>query len=132
MKLAHYVATGTTDIIPGCIIGLKPGESIPSGWHLCDGNNGTLDLRDYFIELAAPSDAGTATGSNSGASWNSNTASDGAHNHKGSSLGSDNTQLQLIHHEDTVNNHTHTMSDSDSSWLPEYYVVRFIEYTGVA
>lgn len=24
-------------------------ENIPSGWHLCDGNNGTIDLRDKFV-----------------------------------------------------------------------------------
>jgi len=23
--------------------------SIPSGWHLCDGSEGTVDLRDFFI-----------------------------------------------------------------------------------
>jgi microcystin-dependent protein len=24
-------------------------ENIPSGWYLCDGQNGTIDLRNYFI-----------------------------------------------------------------------------------
>jgi len=24
-------------------------ETIPSGWKLCDGNNGTPDLRDRFV-----------------------------------------------------------------------------------
>lgn len=24
-------------------------SSIPNGWHLCDGNNGTPDLRDRFV-----------------------------------------------------------------------------------
>jgi len=27
-------------------------ESIPSGWHLCDGNMGTPDLRGWFVRGA--------------------------------------------------------------------------------
>jgi len=39
-------------------------ESIPSGWHLCDGTAGTIDLRDRFVLAAggtsAPGDRGGA------------------------------------------------------------------------
>ncbi len=35
---------------------------IPSGWHLCDGQDGTVDLRDLFVvcagDLFAPDDTG--------------------------------------------------------------------------
>lgn len=34
--------------------------SIPSGYNLCDGNNGTKDLRDKFIVGARQDDAGSA------------------------------------------------------------------------
>lgn len=34
--------------------------SIPAGWYLCDGNNGTPDLRDQFIVGAKQDDSGTA------------------------------------------------------------------------
>lgn len=38
--------------------------SIPSGWHLCDGSAGTIDLRNKFVPCAgdtyAPLDAGGA------------------------------------------------------------------------
>lgn len=30
-------------------------ESIPSGWHLCDGDAGTIDLRNKFIVCAGDS-----------------------------------------------------------------------------
>lgn len=37
-------------------------ETIPSGWHLCDGNMGTPDLRDKFVPGAggsySPGDSG--------------------------------------------------------------------------
>jgi microcystin-dependent protein len=36
--------------------------SIPTGWHLCDGTNGTPDLRDKFVVGAGNSYAVSATG----------------------------------------------------------------------
>lgn len=32
--------------------------TIPSGWHLCDGTAGTVDLRDYFLICTREDDAG--------------------------------------------------------------------------
>jgi hypothetical protein len=49
------------------IIGLWLGDvnNIPKGWVLCDGNNGTIDLRDKFIKIAnTPGEVGTTGGSN--------------------------------------------------------------------
>lgn len=37
-------------------------ESIPDGWHLCDGLGGTINLRDTFVVAAAGSYAPGATG----------------------------------------------------------------------
>ncbi len=34
--------------------------TIPAGWALCDGNNGTQDLRDKFIVGASQDDGGVA------------------------------------------------------------------------
>lgn len=40
-------------------------SDIPKGWVLCDGSNGTLDLRDKFIKIAnSTSEIGQAGGSN--------------------------------------------------------------------
>jgi hypothetical protein len=52
------------DIIPTGIISLWYGSvaSVPSGWYLCDGNNGTPDLRDRFIVGAGSTYAVAATG----------------------------------------------------------------------
>ena len=55
--LANYSA------IPiGCII-LWSGtvSTIPSGWRLCDGTNGTPDLRDKFVIGARSDSGGSAT-----------------------------------------------------------------------
>jgi hypothetical protein len=55
-------ATGTT--IPAGLISLWYGSigSIPSGWYLCDGSNGTPDLRDRFIVGAGSTYSVAATG----------------------------------------------------------------------
>lgn len=36
-------------LVPSGFIGMWSGSVIPDGWYLCDGNNGTPDLRDRFI-----------------------------------------------------------------------------------
>lgn len=41
-----------TAIFPGLIILLPYSSPIPSGWAICDGTNGTPDLRDYFLPCA--------------------------------------------------------------------------------
>ena len=55
-------STGTT--IPTGLISLWSGAigSVPTGWYLCDGTNGTPDLRDRFIIGAGSSYAVNATG----------------------------------------------------------------------
>jgi hypothetical protein len=52
------------DIIPSGIISLWSGSvaSIPSGWLLCNGSNGTPDLRDRFVVGAGSAYAVAATG----------------------------------------------------------------------
>ena len=55
-------STGTT--IPLGVISLWYGSigSVPTGWYLCDGTNGTPDLRDKFIIGAGSTYAVAATG----------------------------------------------------------------------
>jgi microcystin-dependent protein len=52
------------DIIPAGLISLWSGStaSIPSGWLLCDGSNGTPDLRNRFVVGAGSTYAVGATG----------------------------------------------------------------------
>ena len=60
-------SSGTT--IPTGLISLWYGSigSVPTGWYLCDGSNGTPDLRDKFIVGAGNSYAVSATGGSSSA-----------------------------------------------------------------
>jgi len=57
-------SVGTT--IPTGMINLWYGSigSVPSGWYLCDGSNGTPDLRDRFVVGAGSTYSVSSTGGN--------------------------------------------------------------------
>jgi hypothetical protein len=55
--------------------------SIPSGWHLCDGMNGTPDLRDRFI-VGARQDVGGNAKTYVDSTW-TKTGGDVVHSHSG-------------------------------------------------
>lgn len=109
-------------IVPAGVIALWSGSvaSIPAGWVICDGLNGTPDLRDRFVVGAGNTYAVAATGGQNaitqvpahthdagtlvnaaagGHSHTGTTASDGAHTHNltygNGSNGSGNTRLQV-------------------------------------
>ena len=56
--------SGQTSLVPAGVILLWSGSiaSIPSGWNLCDGTNGTPDLRNRFVVGAGSTYAVGATG----------------------------------------------------------------------
>lgn len=49
--IKRYVAGNAGGSIPpgGIIVWSGAADAVPSGWVLCDGNNGTPDLRDRFV-----------------------------------------------------------------------------------
>lgn len=75
--------------------------SIPAGWALCNGSNGTPDLRDRFVIGAGGTRAPGATG---GAA-SGTTGSAGAHSHSGATGGTALTTAQMP-------GHTHTGTTS--------------------
>lgn len=89
--VAHYVPSGGIIMWSGTV------AAIPTGWYLCDGNNGTPDLVDRFIvgsstDSGATHDIGDTGGTNSLTlvsgnipshthSFSATTASGGSHTH---------------------------------------------------
>jgi hypothetical protein len=68
-------------LLPRGVILMWSGANIPAGWVLCDGTNGTPDLRNRFIVGASPS---YPLGSTGGATSSSaTTQAAGAHSHGG-------------------------------------------------
>jgi len=75
--------------VPSGVILLWSGStgSVPVGWYLCDGTNGTPDLRDRFIIGAGNSYAVNATGGSADSivvshTHTASTASSGVHSHE--------------------------------------------------
>jgi hypothetical protein len=140
---------------PSGVIVLWSGSigSIPSGWALCNGNNGTPDLRDRFIVGAGSTYVVDATGGSANAivvshTHTGTTASNGTHQHEifpllaGSSPGAGSFVQGALADANygTTNTgsagaHTHTFT-TDSSGnsgtnanLPPYYALAYIMKT---
>jgi hypothetical protein len=64
-----FVATAVATAIPsgGIIIWSGSVASVPSGWYLCNGSNGTPDLRDRFVVGAGSTYSVAATGGSANA-----------------------------------------------------------------
>lgn len=93
--------------IPSGIIVMWSGVSAPSGWALCDGTNGTPDLRNRFVVAAGTtyplnSTGGSTTSSSAGSHTHTETTA-GGHNHTGITGGTALTTAQMP-------SHTHTWS----------------------
>ena len=107
----------------------------PSGWYLCDGNNGTPDLRDRFIVGAGNSYSQGATGGSNTATSTvsisvsvSGTTGTPA-NHSGNAFGYGN--LSSASHANQNHNHNFSGSGSGSDTVSidtrsPYYALTFI------
>lgn len=105
----------------------------PQGWLVCDGTNGTPDLRDCFIYISPTQGSKTTYGTwqiRLTVSFDSNSWS---HTHQGSSIS--NAGGQAYHSTASVT-HTHNVYGGDASgtvyinYTPPYYVLVPIMYFG--
>lgn len=68
--------------IGSIIIWNKTAAEIPQGWQVCNGTNGTPDLRDYFVRGATiDGDVGNGETGSHAHSRPAATSSDGSHTH---------------------------------------------------
>lgn len=93
--------------------------TIPSGWSVCDGNNGTPDLRTYFVYGAGvDGDIGTSGGSTTHSHTSPDTNSGGAshtHTYSGTS-GTQNATAKALTSASTIaGSHTHSFSGTTGS-----------------
>ena len=97
--------------------------SLPTDFVLCDGANGTVDMRDRFVECSGET-PGAAAGANTVTL--TGTSSEVGHQHQGGSLGlpSDggNTGHAGTHY------HSHAINSSHA-YTPKYYALAFIMYS---
>ena len=135
--------------IPSGFIGMWSGsaDAIPSGWWLCNGENGTPDLRDRFIIGAGGSYAAGSAGGNASQTV-SLSGQTGAttltveqmpsHTHAGAQLGSNVTggagnsgtvqrNVETTGYTGGSQPHAHSLTGTaDVSILPPYYALCFI------
>lgn len=123
---AWYSASGVYNLDGSDYIGMYESLTPPSGWSLCDGNNGTPDLRNRFIEMPASDAPGSAYG-NGQVSCSTTTDYAGSHRHYSRQCNSCDNHFK--YHSDYQMNHFHTISHA-ATWLPPYYALAFIMYTG--
>lgn len=96
--------------------------SLPTDYALCNGANGTPDMRDYFVEFAGTTSA-AATGNNTMTlTGTSNTV---GHSHDGGPLSMVGDSGGQGHAE--THYHSHTVSSSHT-YVPKYYALGFIMY----
>ena len=117
--LTAAIAAAVAAALPTGVISLWSGSiaSIPTGWYLCNGSNGTPDLRDKFIVGAGSTYAVAATGGSADAITVAHThtatssVTDNGHNHTYTSpLASGPTSRQPG--SDSINAATYTTSTS--------------------
>jgi len=105
------------------LIGMWEGVSPPSGWVLCDGNNGTVDLRDYFILFSTSGD-GTRSGDNTVSFTITIGTNSWTHNHAGA-VTVNGVNYYNRYWTKTVS-HSHSCSNINANYTPSRYALTFI------
>jgi len=108
--------------VSSSFIVLFDGTTVPDGWFLCDGSNGTPNMSDRYIESHADGD-GSTSGTTHSASVSEVT---GPSSHGHSSSGSkSNPASAPIPHSSSVS-HTHPASGSNAAFYPPWFKMKFI------
>ena len=113
--LRHYIPRGVIVLWHGLIV------AIPEGWIICDGSNGTPDLREKFVKgAAAATEAGTTGGSAT------HTHGVGTYSASGAPSRTVVSGLGLFLAGDDVHTHTISGTSASGSSEPAYYTIQYI------
>lgn len=111
------------------LICMYQGAVAPSKWHLCDGTDGTPDLRDYFVNVVNDdTDADGGQDGDNGITSTTAFTAGGSHRHTNGATCNDCPREQA-YHAAYSGTHSHT-ANLDDTWIPPYYALSFIIYTG--
>jgi len=95
-------------------------ESLYPGWALCDGDNGTPDLRDLFIMQHSVSHPLDETG---GADAHDHAFTSNTHNH---TIGVGGAILPMTNYNTITDNKQVTGTTNVTNALPPYYALAFV------
>lgn len=116
MEATLGIPGGVSDGFPPGAVLMFYGTTIPAGWALCDGTNGTPDLRDRFIVGAGKSYQPNATGGSNSVTLSTTQIPSHTHTITG---GSHSHTVSGGSHSHTISggSHTHSVNASGSSSL---------------
>jgi hypothetical protein len=108
-------------------IAMWDGATAPTGWEICDGTNGTPDMRDFYLVIGNTGQHGTGSGDNTYTFPARTSASNGAHEHElgGSGL-TDTVNTQNAYHRVSTNSHTHTFTSFTITSRPRFLSLVFV------
>lgn len=102
-------------------------DNIPPGWFLCDGTNGTPDLRDRFVPSTGPL---FAVGAEGGTVLHNHFFTSDTHSHALVPAGALDTPA-----DGTLSNNTDAVVASgftdDASLVPSFFALAHIQFNGV-
>ncbi len=109
------------------MIGMYESLTPPKGWKLCNGLNGTPDLRDYFIELHNGVSTGSFSGNNTlNISAGAINQSSLSHSHRGQTRYDPWDFFSYGQHDYFSWAHAHNYSSQTIGYMPLYYALSFI------
>jgi len=149
--ILQAIKKGATGIKVKGIIGLWLGTttSIPAGWILCDGTQGTKDLRNKQIKIGDPAEANGGSNTHTHATYAHGHTGSGTHTHTGTCSASASTsvaQSDANPQRVAESSHTHTVASvstpttnyananttaDSSSNEPEYRTAVYIELQSI-
>ncbi len=108
------------------MIGMYESTTPPAGWYLCNGSNGTPDLRDYFVKNVARASAGSGGGTGTVTGSTAGTITHGTHHHADSNETDNNGKDKTGYHSENVTMDAHAAMSDNQAWWPPYYALAFI------
>jgi hypothetical protein len=118
-----YLAATATVVPSEAVIGMWESNTPPDGWYVCDGTNGTPDLRNYFIRITDSDTGLNTTGGANSIAFSGSFSATPNHNHGSATKGS--IFSTTVYHSNNFSLPTHTGSQT-VSFTPPYYALIFI------
>lgn len=122
--LKAFRRTIESGIIGDRTIVLFDGATVPDGWFLCNGSNGTIDLNSYFIRLQTTS-LGAVYQSASQTTGSVTLTSGGSHNH---AIPVNGAGWWSYYSHNGNHSHTHGASYGWTGMTPVYRTLKAIQY----